>query len=95
MGAEMSETKFTPAPWVLEPTPSGLAVEVFSGDDFICRTRIKDGALIAAAPDLYAALERVLSEMQEMAARSDLISDDEALAMNEARAALARARGET
>ncbi len=88
MGAKMSETKFSPAPWVLEPTQSGLAVEVFSGDEYICRTRIKDGALIAAAPDLYAALEPLLVRWD------DPLSIQEHH-WNAARDALKKARGET
>lgn len=51
--------------------------------------------LLAASPDLYAALETLLKEMQAMAERSDLVCDDEALAMIEAKAALSKARVET
>lgn len=106
----MSETQFTPGPWVLEPTPSGLAVEVFSGDEYICRTRVKYGALIAAAPDLYAALVKVLAwvenpnpspppppdaSQEEWKKHVDAVERYESNIWDCARAALAKARGET
>lgn len=85
----MSSNGWTPGPWVLEPTPSGLAVEIFSGDDYICRTRIKDGALIAAAPALYAALEAAIPFLASHPADAVLSR------LKDAEAALKKARGET
>lgn len=59
----MTEFKGTPAPWAVEVMPSG-AVTVTAGQFFVagdgCGLAIENAKLIAAAPDLLAALTKCL-----------------------------------
>lgn len=86
----MSGARWTPGPWRLAKPPStmGLTVTLYGPNSStlgIIHTGssayVANAALIAAAPDLYAALEALL----ESADRTNL---------HAARAALRRARGE-
>jgi hypothetical protein len=64
----VSELKHTPGPWETKPTLLCDAVRIFSGDiylaavtnsDFTLKQNQANANLIAAAPDLLEALERV------------------------------------
>jgi len=80
----MSETKFTPGPWKIGAYESGrMAVDGANGEEVTGYIDIEDAHLIAAAPDLYNALEEVIR-----------ISDRKHDAWDKAKAALAKARGE-
>jgi hypothetical protein len=99
----MSEgkAKFTPGPWVVKQSEWGISVQCEkspSGLPFavtpVCEIEqepdtggLEDAALIAAAPDMYAALENALkvAEFEGHPFRPW---------QEEARAALAKARGE-
>ena len=96
------KTKFTPGPWQIELNHSKTVIGVsapksaFDDCDFICDFRHRDihasncanAALIAAAPELYAALWHFAypGEYTGQPARNEMIAI--------ARAALAKARGE-
>ena len=101
----MSDTMWTPGPWHLTATEDGaFCIEAPVGrpdnmEAVICdrgpwRHRAEmstsNGLLIAAAPDLYAALERLTGCVRGLGKRPVRDLDE---AMEEARAALARARG--
>lgn len=58
-----------------------------------CATRDANAHLIAAAPDLYAALERLLEQYSNVRSAEQYPQGDSG-SMKEARAALAKARGE-
>lgn len=87
----MAETKFTPGPWkaqldefgqmVVECPQSNLITLLLPDDN---KNYVDDAHLIAAAPDLYAALELLLSAQGQM--------EEKAIKM--AKVALAKARGE-
>jgi len=89
----MSETTFTPGPWtqnyvgthgfiVRGGEKSVHVASVLPKQDFVDSAEAKSNAhLIAAAPDLFSALSRLL-----------LIADEKSVVM--ARAALAKSRGE-
>ena len=90
----MSETKFTPGPWFVKrqnPSPTtGEWMIAGSKPGYLAEIRdcgsgdVQANAhLIAAAPDLYAALEEVIR-----------ISDRKHDAWDKAKAALVKARGE-
>lgn len=86
-------TKFTPGPWVLYPDYSGACdgfVESPTGCivDNICKP--ENGYLIAAAPDLYAALEAFVNFKSD---GTTSVTDDDQLWLK-AEQALAKARGE-
>ena len=93
----MSTAKFTPGPWnVLNPDQvRGLKGEFVA--DCLCHARRKDtdsanAALIAAAPDLLAALEHTFAALED--ARPRLGEQHHyADAIHTARAAIARAKG--
>ena len=86
----MSNAKHTPGPWVTTPEPNGIEWSVDAGKWGIatCAAEPGDGTteanarLIAAAPDLLTALERI----------AELSYDSEATRV--AREAIAKARGE-
>ena len=110
MGAEMSETKWTPGPW--EVVRHGSIAEYLgprvcrngniSDDIKLCGNRWVEGAwkddpeahanmhLIAAAPDLYAALERMERHFRMLSPDMDAPGSVFAQAI----AALSKARGE-
>ena len=85
----MSKTKFTPGPWLFSSYKSGTSVIVIDGKEFGVATvnypnRDANAHLIAAAPDLYEALD-------------NLENDDGSIpdhAWKLVQAALAKARGE-
>ncbi|MFT9070300.1 MAG: hypothetical protein ABF446_08385 [Acetobacter orientalis] len=88
----MSEVKFTPGPWRVRfgnighvTAENGALVAKCQRLTSLCNLQA-NAHLIAAAPDLYEALERVIK-----------IIDDSSwcLKLTEERAALAKARGET
>ncbi len=119
--------KYTPGPWVREimPAPSGKMLDYIhttytdgrAADEIAAITseNYADANLIAAAPDLYEALERLVKANatarlahEAWLAMDDLASDEEidyyadanedaqatlVIRENEARAALAKARG--
>jgi len=107
----MSELKATPGPWEWDAGDVGEAYSVPYSDVFVDAgntiiASFNDGipegranaCLIAAAPDLYAALDELvyMIEAWEKAVRQ-VIETDPAHGMNleKAKSALAKARGET
>lgn len=91
----MSETRFTPGPWRKATGITYCAVR--SDEGVIADMRLVDGyyntfdaSLIAAAPELYEALEFAAKTL-ERTANDNL---DGRNAATQARAALAKARGE-
>ena len=98
----MSEKKFTPGPWVVyRHLPTDVVVSK-SGEcslatlDCGCgdrKTRRANAHLIAAAPELYKALEEMSSCLSDIISGNDWGAVEEYL--DDARAALAKARGET
>jgi hypothetical protein len=99
----MSETKFTPKPWTLADVERGKMVLGGAGRSYVASVtieqigggaiaaamepqRLANADLIAAAPDLYAALTELLF---------DAFEDAHPDSVKAARAALAKARGET
>ena len=98
MGLVMTETRWTPGPWKVNPktpstvvTPDGMiSVSWSSTDGHYERLAEANANLIAAAPDLYDALDRCLNfiENTEGEIGATLECGDKA------RAALAKACGE-
>lgn len=101
--SDRDEPKFTPGPWVFEHVrgnhftsspeltfPDGSGVPLGAVSD-------ADGHLIAAAPDLYAALETLLAMQDQMRRKpgGGVLPADYGIARGKAHAALARARGES
>ncbi|HET6613657.1 MAG TPA: hypothetical protein VFG83_16775 [Kofleriaceae bacterium] len=89
-----SPRKTTPGPWRVEDCESTYPYEVVSGeapcDDLVCADATQaDAHLIAAAPDLYGALERV----RPLVAASVSGTPDRSM-LDVIDAALAKARGE-
>lgn len=78
----MNAPKFTPAPWNVS-TPN------CRGNSSIGIQRA-NAALIAASPELYAALERLVEKCDNTP-----LADDSCIDTLAAHAALAKARGET
>jgi len=98
----MSETKFTPGPWKVEignncafaifaKSKRGLSKRVGMVGGFFRDQRQQNADLIAAAPELFEALAGLLSAEERKTPEYRL---PEPL-LDEARAALAKARGET
>jgi len=98
-----TKTTFTPGPWAYDPeiqrvysAPTNRIVAAVFPADYA--ERAADIALIAAAPDLYAALDGLLGHQDKMmrspASGGGVLPADLALALGSARAALRRARGE-
>lgn len=96
----MAETKFTPGPWAfVEIMPADKdwgACEIIarhgSDDEQFVSTHvcgIENAALIAAAPDLYAALESLVQDVASYPAW-----ERPCAAVENANAALCKARGE-
>lgn len=83
----MSETKFTPGPWDFEPSGKEAGYIGFpDGSGFYAAIREDDGHLIAASPDLYAALENLLKYSHPSPGQEELYQDGWEV--------LAKARGE-
>lgn len=101
----MSEPKFTPGPWSIEP--HGNALTLYSGRsnqrhglnlmrlDEGDRNMEANNALIASAPDLYDVAEKMLARFELYAGVDDMHAGhhDKAL-LDQARVTLAKARGE-
>jgi hypothetical protein len=95
-------SRFTEGPWHISQNRSSVGVYNASGNpvcklpaaQFTMPRKLADARLIAAAPELYKALEGLLarSATLDQSATHDGLQNCEALAA--ARAALARARGE-
>ncbi len=98
------KTKFTPGPWKVSHQINGKRHVVRNdrqpGEFPLCllpegrieSERMANAKLIAAAPELYQALELLLVECD---AHLDYVDDENMLVrVNEARAALSKARGE-
>lgn len=94
----MSEKKWTPGPWTLDTSEKWP--QVYANETVISSSteRIEDAHLIAAAPDLYEALEELLEHgiIGGHSGRSDDDEpcDDEDCATCKVQAVLAAARGE-
>lgn len=106
----MSEAKFTPGPWQYRPNRFDDWGTVRAGEDFICQAKHPHYAeevlaehrrletdpweanarLIAAAPDLYEALYRIVDSVARCESGDVCQTSD----FDDARAALAKARGE-
>ena len=94
----MTETKFTPGPWVNSPLGPWIIetkdeIEIADISAFSLVNATANAHLIAAAPELYEALVNVMSEI------SSILKDEEHYfgtteRFDAARAALAKARGE-
>jgi hypothetical protein len=103
---EMTETKFTPGPWIVQDPLGPDQLSIVAGDDpatwaDIAQIGVEpcdehsptkeqahaNALLIAASPDLYAALDDIV----KLAAQLGAID----LELHDALAALAKARGET
>lgn len=85
----------TPGPWRLERDYNGVPEFVLGGDTCVCDFGIEapkpeDARLIAAAPELYEALEAAYMVLGPQKSRFKDYVD----AVTLARAALAKARGE-
>ena len=104
----MTERPWTAGPWTIVPYGDGdsLVIHVEGTDWRICfmatpgsspramDTIEANAALIAAAPDLYEALEALHDDCVEYSRINNLGGEDNHV-LKQARAALARARGET
>lgn len=93
----MTDTKFTPGPWLLmdynaDETFPRWCVVPKSCIGTIAHVQVSEANanLIAAAPDLYGALERAEYTLRQYGMRPEFYRE----ASSEARAALAKARGE-
>ena len=96
---KQNKPNFTPGPWKIMNDKNGYPL-IFNGvDGFnpICRLehkakfdrKIADANLIAAAPEMYEALQDLINQMNELSAYGDPLPDD-----SKAIKALAKARGE-
>ena len=94
----MNETKFTPGPWLFSSYRSGNSVIVIDGKEFDVATvnypnRDANAHLIAAAPELYEALDGLLADITEYQEINNLGGQNNHWQVK-AKAALAKARGE-
>lgn len=105
----MSETRFTPGPWSVDGTGIGAKVRAADLRILVVRHRLPgdeheaNAQLIAAAPDLYAALAQACANLAAVSIYDGADDDDpDAISARAAwerdlsrfRAALSRARGE-
>lgn len=100
-----NETRFTPGPWSAEALKNGIEHDIRHDGYFVatahggCVDEAENGAnahLIAAAPELYEALEWAMRFVEQVRAESPAPEGGgEDIAYREARAALAKARGES
>lgn len=81
-------SKHTPGPWYVAKTGNdqGLIISEQTGSNVAVSYDAKDAPLIAAAPDLLAAL-------RDMVHFDDLPKDEQQPAVEKARAAIAKAEG--
>ena len=94
----VAEPKFTPGPWLFSSYKSGNSVIVIDGKEFDVATvnypnRDANAHLIAAAPELYEALEGLLADITEYQEINNLGGQNNHWQVK-AKAALAKARGE-
>lgn len=92
----MSAPQFTPGNWTIEDRDAKYPM-VVCGEEVIAgavRTEA-DAHLISASKDLYAALEKVLEAYLYEARQGDGVMEEFAPRVDAARAALAKARGES
>jgi hypothetical protein len=103
----MSESKHTPGPWTVDWSDDGPLI--YTGDLLIAsvsgstehievpgldeQTTEANASLMAAAPDLLAALERVLEHGEPLNLYHERSEDAEVV--NQARAAIAKAKGQS
>mgnify|MGYP001578080818 CR=1 FL=1 len=94
----MSKTRFTPGPWVVINRSGQVFVRSEDGTLAIQDIKLADARLIAAGPDLYAAIEELLAVVIDLMPGLAKISVQDYRRVNEApiraRAALAKALGE-
>ena len=96
----MSETKFTPGPWLFSSYKSGNSVIVIDGKEFDVATvnypnRDANAHLIAAAPELYEALSHLEPYLDAIICYASTIEEHPQNGyILETKAALAKARGE-
>ena len=102
------QTKFTPGPWECKVDAHGRG-RVYGSGCWVCTTwtladddthkrypAIENAALIAAAPDLYAACELAMSSLDTYrTAGAFTAGQPSGWLLNQLRAALAKARGES
>jgi len=99
-------SEHTPGPWTLTgwtaPDDYGWTLQIGTAAfpqrvtiDAYCAESEANARLIAAAPDLLAALEACAAALGEHSTRLPLLSHNDAVALVLARAAVARARGTT
>lgn len=94
----MSQSKHTDGPWTAHVMPGEVTVEAPCGRMLYMATidgddeAIADAHLIAAAPDLLAALQRLVAESVHPYDGGEY-EDGEWIALDDARAALAKANG--
>lgn len=89
----MNDAKPTPGPWRVTGA-SAPRIETERGE-VVARLEahgFADAALIASAPDLYAALERLLAECRDIGPTKGAAADSLAEAEMAARAALAKVK---
>lgn len=91
--SEKTEARFTPGPWAINPDEYGIEFQIEGGDARLADVfDIRANAhLIAAAPDLYAALEALLENNLGPQVDDGGAWDS---CCDMARSALAKARGE-
>ena len=99
----MTEPKWTPGPWTTSLTDETFVrsadndVAVMIGDysdDATSLIMAANANLIAAAPDLYASVERLLLEFDFMVERGVIPDVRDDIIFDNARAAMRKARGE-
>ena len=97
----MSNTKWTPGPWaiagqrhiVADPSRDGRTLGAIDEYEFDHETRMANLLLIAAAPDLYEALDLLITAFVNPHDGGEFESG-EVPAVDRARAVIAKARGE-
>lgn len=92
----MSERKWTPGPWAVKGDRGIRGANGECVASTYCAAPAEDAHLIAAAPDLYVALEAVLGRYTDLVASGDAGHWDceDELEVKLARVTLAKARGE-
>ena len=85
-----NKSKHTPGPWKKQVIAGRFYYKIYTDTEHIAETdKTENAQLIAAAPELLAALERVLE-----CHRLKISLDTNAGAVEQARAAIAKAKGE-
>jgi len=95
-----SKEKFTPGPWKIQKSISGVHPIAAPGirAHITYVNDVENAHLIAAAPEMYEALEALISAMDDVLYNADRVPDCIVAvaqeAMDKANAALKKARGE-